>query len=98
MKTTPQHILIFRALGHPVRMKILEILVHGPVCVCDLGILIGKRQPCISQHLAVLRQAGLVTRSRQGWNIFYQLNISRLAEVDRVISDLLQQVLEARLE
>jgi DNA-binding transcriptional ArsR family regulator len=89
MNISQQHILIFRALGHPIRMKIVEILVDGPICVCDLGKLTGKRQPCISQHLAILRQAGLVTRSRQGWNIFYKLNESSLLELDSIFQQLL---------
>ncbi len=87
-----QHALDFRALGHPIRLNILEILTHGPICVCDLVRLTGKRQPFVSQHLAILRQAGLVSTTRQGWNIFYKLNDAKLAELEQVILALLQQV------
>jgi DNA-binding transcriptional ArsR family regulator len=92
MRTHQQHTIIFQALGHPIRMSILEILAHGPICVCDLGRLTDKRQPYISQQLAVLRKAGLVTTKRQGWNISYQLNEAKLAELEQIISALLQQV------
>lgn len=92
MNITQQHMLLFRALGHPIRINILKILAQGPACVCDLVSQTGKRQPCISQHLAVLRQSCLVNKSRQGWNIYYELNKSRLLELEEVISGLLQQV------
>jgi ArsR family transcriptional regulator len=77
-----------QALAHPTRLRILEILTLGPACVCDLVRLTGKRQPYISQHLATLRSAGLVTADRQGWNIYYQLNDARLAELEQLVSAL----------
>jgi len=92
MNFTQQLMLLFRALGHPIRISILKIVAQGPACVCDLVSQTGKRQPCISQHLSVLRQAGLVTKSRQGWNIYYELNKSRLVELEEVMSGLFHQV------
>ena len=79
-----------QALAHPTRLRILEILTLGPVCVCDLVRLTGKRQPYISQHLATLRSAGLVITERQGWNIFYRLNFSKLAELQAAVATLSQ--------
>lgn len=91
MNITQNHILIFRALSHPTRIEILKTLVDGPVCVCELGGAIGKRQPNISQHLAILSQAGLVTRSRDGLNIYYHLNDARLKDLAQVIASLAQR-------
>ena len=79
-----------QALAHPTRLRILEILTLGPICVCDLVRLTGKRQPYISQHLATLRSAGLVTTERQGWNIFYRLNFPELAELQAAVATLSQ--------
>lgn len=79
-----------QALAHPTRLHILEILALSPVCVCDLVRLTGKRQPYISQHLAILRDAGLVVTERQGWNIFYRLNFSKLAELQAAVAMLSQ--------
>lgn len=90
MNAASQHALDFQSLGHPIRLSILEILHSGPSCVCDLVRLTGKRQPCISQHLAILRQAGLVTTTRRGWNIVYELNGAKLAELEQVILALAQ--------
>ena len=85
MNTRQRHAVFFKALGHPIRLQILEILSQGQSCVCDLVALTGKRQPCISQHLATLRDAGLVIAERQGWNICYQLNETGLAELEQLI-------------
>jgi ArsR family transcriptional regulator len=90
MNTRQRHAVLFQALGHPVRLHILEILSQGPRCVCDLVALTGKRQPYISQHLATLRSTGLVTADRQGWNICYQLNFSKLAELQAAVATLSQ--------
>jgi len=62
----------FKALMHPVRLQILAILRSGEECVCHMEATLGLRQAYISQHLAVLREAGLVSVRRDGWNIYYQ--------------------------
>jgi DNA-binding transcriptional ArsR family regulator len=62
---------LFKALMHPVRLAILDVLRDGEECVCHMEATLGYRQAYISQHLAVLRDAGLVQDRRDGWNIFY---------------------------
>jgi DNA-binding transcriptional ArsR family regulator len=62
----------FKALMHPVRLQILAILRGGEECVCHMEATLGFRQAYISQHLALLREAGLVSVRREGWNIYYQ--------------------------
>lgn len=62
----------FKALMHPVRLQILAILRGGEECVCHMEATLGLRQAYISQHLSVLREAGLVNVRRDGWNIYYQ--------------------------
>ncbi|HEY3345750.1 MAG TPA: metalloregulator ArsR/SmtB family transcription factor [Anaerolineaceae bacterium] len=63
----------FKVLTHPARLAILEILRDGEHCVCHLEAHLGFRQAFISQHLAVLREAGLILDRRDGWNIFYRI-------------------------
>lgn len=65
---------IFKALMHPARLAILEALRGGEQCVCHLEAVLGCRQAYISQHLSVLRDAGLVQDRRDGWNIFYRVD------------------------
>lgn len=73
MDTNETQARFFKALTHPVRLAILNILRDGEQCVCHLEAFLGLRQAYISQQLAVLREAGLVQDRRDGWNIFYQV-------------------------
>jgi len=65
---------IFKVLMHPTRLAILDVLRDGEQCVCHMEAMLGLRQAHISQHLMVLRDAGLVSDRRDGWNIFYRVN------------------------
>jgi DNA-binding transcriptional ArsR family regulator len=64
---------IAKALGHPIRLQILEELREEEACVCHLEHVLGQRQAYISQQLARLREAGLVVDRREGLNVFYAL-------------------------
>jgi ArsR family transcriptional regulator len=64
---------LFKVLVHPTRLAILDLLRDGEQCVCHLEAHLGLRQAYISQHLTVLRQAGLVEIRREGWNIYYKI-------------------------
>ena len=66
---------IFKALTHPVRLAILNILRSGEECVCHMEAVLGYRQAYISQHLMLLREAGLIKDRRDGWNIFYRVTM-----------------------
>lgn len=79
---------LFQVLSHPVRLQILEMLAGGPVCVCDLVEKTRKRQPYISQQLAVLREADLVSTKREGWNIFYSLNTVQINKMRSILENL----------
>lgn len=69
---------IGKALGHPTRLQILQVLRVEEACVCHLEAIIGQRQAHISQHLARLRDAGLVVDRRDGMNVFYSLTADEL--------------------
>lgn len=64
---------LFRALGHPVRLQILDILAVKPCCVWSITQQIDCRQPYASQQLAVLREAGLIIAERKGLEVCYRL-------------------------
>jgi ArsR family transcriptional regulator len=65
---------LLKACGHPIRLQILEVLLRdGEACVCHLETQLGQRQAAISQHLARLRQVGLVADRRDGWNVYYSV-------------------------
>jgi DNA-binding transcriptional ArsR family regulator len=62
---------LFKALMHPARLAILDVLRDSEQCVCHLEYLLGYRQAYISQQLSVLRENGLVQDRRDGLNIYY---------------------------
>ncbi len=64
---------LFKALMHPARLAILDVLRTGESCVCHMEAALGYRQAYISQQLMVLRDAGLVEDHRDGWNIYYRV-------------------------
>ena len=64
---------ILRAAGDLTRLRILNLLRQGSVCVCDLQQVLGQTQSTVSRHLAVLRHAGLVLDERLGNRMLYSL-------------------------
>lgn len=72
---------LFRTLGHPIRIRVLELLQAGPTPVRDLLAELGIESSNLSQQLAVLRRAGLVTATREGSTVLYTLSTSDVADL-----------------
>ena len=72
---------LFRTLGHPVRIRVLELLQDGPRPVHELLAEIEVEASNLSQQLAVLRRAGLVRSSRDGATVLYSLATPDVAEL-----------------
>ena len=70
-----------KALAHPVRLRMVEMIqaCGGEVCVCEFEKQFEIKQPTISHHLKILREAGLVHTRREGKQIFYSLNQDAVA-------------------
>ncbi|HMQ35569.1 MAG TPA: metalloregulator ArsR/SmtB family transcription factor, partial [Chloroflexaceae bacterium] len=68
-------------LGHPVRLQILDMLAQrdGQVCVCDLEGALPVKQPTVSHHLKLLREAGLIDAERRGLWAYYFVKRENLA-------------------
>jgi len=64
---------IFKALGHPDRLRIVDDLVADERCVCDLVQSVGSSWSTVSRHLAVLKEAGIVADEKRGLQVFYRL-------------------------
>lgn len=64
----------FRALGDPTRVRILDALSHGELCVCDLAALVAMSQSAVSHQLRLLRNLRLVRPRRDGRMVFYALD------------------------
>lgn len=78
---------LFRALGHPIRLGIMARLAAEPeTCACDFTETFGVAQPTISQHLKVLREAGLVRTRRRGTQICYSVDPAGLEAATAVLA------------
>jgi len=70
-----QRAKVFKALGHPSRLLMVEALGAGEKCVCELRELVGSDISTVSKHLSVLKEAGIVKDDRRGTNIYYSLRL-----------------------
>ncbi|MBN1890740.1 MAG: winged helix-turn-helix transcriptional regulator [Thermoflexales bacterium] len=64
---------LLKALAHPVRLQILDLLRDGEQCVCHMEAVLGQRQSYISQHLMLLRKMELVTDRKDGLRVYYSV-------------------------
>ncbi|MFE2825883.1 ArsR/SmtB family transcription factor [Streptomyces sp. NPDC059271] len=88
----------FRMLGHPVRIRVLELLQTGPVSVRDLLSEIEIEPSNLSQQLAVLRRSGIVVSIREGSTVSYALAGGDVAELLRAARRILTELLSGQTE
>ena len=72
---------LFKVLGDPTRIRILQALHDARLCVCDIAETLGMTQSAISHQLRVLRQARLVRARREGRSVFYALDDDHVAHM-----------------
>jgi ArsR family transcriptional regulator len=80
--TTPLALLVqvHKAIGHPVRLRLLAMLRSGPLCVCQMTVVVKLAASTVSEHLSDLRKAGLVTERKEGRWVEYRLSDSALRQ------------------
>lgn len=88
----------FRMLGHPVRIRVLELLQDGPKAVRDLLPEIDVEASNLSAQLAVLRRSGIVTATREGSTVVYALAGGDVAELLRAARRILTELLVGQNE
>jgi ArsR family transcriptional regulator len=74
-------IKIFKALGHPIRYKIVKFLYDGPKCVCKLNENIEFSQANLSQHLKILKEAGILSSEKVGMNMHYKISSDEIKDI-----------------
>jgi ArsR family transcriptional regulator len=89
---------IFKALGHPTRLYIVERLARREHCVCEFVDAIRADFSTVSKHLAVLKQAGIVADDKRGLQVFYRLKMPCIVRGFGCIDAALQQQLAERQE
>ena len=65
---------LLKLLAEPSRMKLLQVLIHEEVCVCDLAEILEMSPSAVSHQLRLLRSAGIVRPRREGQTIWYKVN------------------------
>ena len=81
--------LIFRAINNPLRKQLLQLLHENVrMTVTDVFIKLRLEQSVASQHLAVLRKAGMVIPERQGKYIFYSVNYQRIKQIHQIATEM----------
>ena len=88
----------FKTLGHPARIRVLELLSEREHAVAEMLPEVGVEAANLSQHLAVLRRAGLVATRREGSSVVYSLTSPQVAELLRVARQILTGVLTGQAE
>lgn len=79
---------LFRALGDPNRLRILRLLRERAYCVRMIAEHVGISQPAASQHLRVLRNAGLVESEKKGYYVHYSVRPEALTECAKLVASL----------
>ena len=80
---------VLRAIAHPTRLRILQEVVREEECVCHLSALLDKPQPLVSQHLAALKEAGLVLDRRDAQRIYYRPASPEIEQLLRTVARLM---------
>jgi DNA-binding transcriptional ArsR family regulator len=96
VRSDPVYVLkaqLFRVLGHPVRIRILELLREGERTVGDLQAALSLDSSGTSQHLAALRQQGVLESRRAGTSVYYRIRDPRVSQLMAVAKQILTSAL-----
>jgi DNA-binding transcriptional ArsR family regulator len=81
--------MVLRAINHKLRQQIIKLLEeHKKMTVTEIYVKLRLEQSVASQHLAILRRAGIVVTDREGKFIYYSLNVQRIAEITGFVEDM----------
>ena len=82
---------VFKALGHPTRLAIVEKLADGELCVCHILEMFNIDMSTLSRHLSVLKNAEIVDDERRGKNIFYSLRCPCILDMFKCMEKVLAE-------
>lgn len=84
---------VFKALAHPARLFIIEELLNGERCVCELAQMIGVKMPTMSRHLAILKEGGIVEEEKRGVQVFYKIKTPCVLNFFKCVNDVRRKTL-----
>jgi len=85
-----QFVGIMESLSDPIRINILELMMNGEICVCDIVKVTGLSQSKISYHIKILKDSGLVSDRQEGRWVYYKLDLEVLSDIQNWMSNLIQ--------
>ncbi len=87
---------VFKAMGHPLRLGIIEFLQLGEKCVCEIVEHVGTEISNVSKHLSVLKKTGIVTDRRDGLKMMYRLTMPCALDFARCVEGVVIKRLDAQ--
>lgn len=94
MQLAQYEVNLFKALAHPLRLKLLKRLCKNELCVCDLTEEEAFSQSNISQHLRILKDAELVVQRKDGLNVYYKVKDESLIDLIALADKMIQRNIE----
>ena len=85
-----QFVGIMESLSDPIRLNILELMMNGEICVCDIVKVTGLSQSKISYHIKILKDSGLISDRQEGRWVYYKLDLEVLSEIQNWMANLIQ--------
>lgn len=89
---------LFRTLGHPVRIRVLEVLREGEASVADIAAAVGVGGSTLSQHLATLKRADVLVSRREGSGVIYEVTDPRVFQLLEIGRQMLTTTLSGSAE
>lgn len=89
---------VIKAMAHPTRLLFVDELANGERCVCELNELVNADVSTISKHLAVLKNAGIVSDEKRGTRVFYSLRVPCVLDFFSCVDAVLRANLEEQAE
>jgi len=88
---------VIKAMAHPTRLFIVDVLSNGERCVCELTEMIGADMSTVSKHLSILRSAGIVRDSKRGPQVWYSLACPCILDFFDCVESVIRTVAEEQL-
>ena len=89
---------VLKALAHPSRLFMVDVLSHGERCVCELTALVGADMSTVSKHLSVLRSAGIVSDEKRGMQVYYRLKMPCVLRFFDCVGEVMARAAEEQVE
>ena len=84
-----QFVGIMESLSDPIRINILELMMNGEICVCDIVKVTGLSQSKISYHIKILKDSGLICDRQEGRWVYYKLDLEILSDIQNWMGKLI---------